>query len=104
MAAARRQLGKLVKALDEAAVVRCVSGDGMIREETWEDAEGNVVRYNLTFINFHLFAKDNGRVLGYDTAHGRPHRHYAGRVEMIEVTPYAEIARRFLAEVEELKS
>lgn len=84
-------------------MVRCATGDGMIREKVWEDAEGNVVRYNLAFINFHLFPKDNGRVLGYDTAHGSPHRHYAGKVEMIESAPYARIARRFLAEVEVLK-
>jgi predicted transcriptional regulator len=69
---------KLVKVTDEAALVRCASGDGLIREEVWKDAEGKVIRFNLAFINFHLFAGDNGRVLGYDSAHGQPHRHFAG--------------------------
>ena len=75
----------------------------MIREEMWEDADGNVVRYNLAFINFHLFSRDNGRVLGYDTAHGHPHRHFAGFVEMLEPTTYREIQDRFYAEVDKLK-
>jgi len=75
----------------------------LIREEMWEDAEGNVVRYNLAFINFHLFSRDNGRVLGYDTAHGHPHRHFAGTMKMIDPAPYREIQDRFYAEVNKLK-
>jgi hypothetical protein len=72
-----------VKVTNESAAIRCVTGDGLIREEVWKDAGGNVFRYNLAFINFHLFAGDNGRVLGYDTAHGQAHRHFAGTVEVI---------------------
>ncbi len=75
----------------------------MIREEMWEDAKGNVVRYNLAFVNFHLFSGDNGRVLGYDTAHGQAHRHFGGTVEVIEPAPYREIHDRFIAEVDKLK-
>jgi len=92
-----------VKVIDESAVVRCLAGDGAVREEVWVDVEGMVVRYNLAFINFHLFGRDNGRMLGYDTAHGQPHRHFAGTVEMIEPAPYDEIHDRFLAEVDELR-
>jgi len=75
----------------------------MIREEMWEDQKGNTVRYNLAFINFHLFSRDNGRVLGYDTAHGYLHRHFAGTVEIIEPAPFRVIVVRFLSEVDELK-
>jgi hypothetical protein len=103
MAAAKQQLGKVRKVTDEAAIVRCVAGDGLIREEVWKDDEGNVVRFNLAFINLHLFQRDHGRVLGYDTAHGYPHRHFAGSVEMIEPVPYQMILRRFKAEVAELR-
>jgi hypothetical protein len=103
MAAARRTGQKAVKVTDEAAPVRCVAGEGLIREEVWEDAEGNVIRYNLTFINFYLYPGDNGRVLGYDTAHGYPHRHFAGTVERIGVSSYEAISRRFIAEVAKLK-
>jgi len=103
MAPRKKQVAKLVKATDEVAFVRCVSGDGLIRAEVWKDSKGKVVRYNLAFINLHLFAKDNGRVLGYDTAHGAPHRHFAGTVEPIEAASYGNISRRFFREVEELK-
>lgn len=104
MTAARRPVHELVKVTDEAALVRCASGDGLIREEVWKDAEGKVIRFNLAFINFHLFAGDNGRVLGYDSAHGQPHRHFAGSVEAIEPDPYDVIFDRFLAEVGLLKT
>ena len=102
MAAARKHAGKPVKVTDEMAVIRCAAGDGVIREEVWQDEDGKVVRYNIAFINFHLFAGDNGRVLGYDTAHGSPHRHFAGTVEPILPAPYTQILERFIAEVHEL--
>ena len=103
MALSKLRVGKPVKATDESAAIRCVAGDGLIREEMWEDAKGNAVRYNLAFVNFHLFSGDNGRVLGYDTAHGSPHRHFAGTVAVIEPAPYREIQGRFIAEVDKLK-
>ena len=71
--------------------------------KTWEDADGKVVRYNLAFVNLHLFSGDNGRVLGYDTAHGQLHRHFAGTVEFIDPAPHREIHGRFIAEIAELK-
>jgi len=88
---------------DEVTPIRCIAGDGLIREEVWKADDGSIIRYNLAFINFHLFAGDNGRVLGYDTAHGFPHRHFAGMIEAIEPAPYVEIFDRFIAEVEALK-
>jgi hypothetical protein len=57
--------------VDEVAQIRCVSGMGMIREEVWQDDTGRVAKYNLAFINHGLFRGDNGRVLGYDNAHGK---------------------------------
>lgn len=74
-----------------------------IREEVWTNTAGEVVRYNLAFICFGLYAGDNGRVLGYDTAHGHVHRHFAGEVEPVKPVPYGVIFERFLAEVTELK-
>jgi hypothetical protein len=69
----------------------------------WVDEKGKTVRYNLAFINFRLFSRDNGRVLGYDTAHGHLHRHFAGTVEVIEPAPFRVKVARFMAEVDELK-
>ena len=104
MAEARKRPGKPKKVTDEVAVIGCAAGEGLIREEVWKDATGRVVRYNLAFINFHLFAKDNGRVLGYDTAHGNAHRHFAGTVEDIGPVEYGEIFERFIGEVNQLRT
>ena len=43
MSAARKPAEKLVKIVDECAAVRCAAGDGLIREEVWADAEGQVL-------------------------------------------------------------
>ena len=93
---------KPVKVVDAETKVHCAVGSGLIREETWELA-GAVVRYNLAFINHHLFAGDNGRVLGYDTSHGYAHRHYAGTTEAIGAMDYDDVFDRFLVEVAELR-
>ncbi len=80
-----------------------MAGRGLIREEVWEDATGEVARYNLTFINHFLSRTDNGRVLGYDNSHGYHHRHFKGTIEHVEFAGYEALARRFFGEVEELK-
>lgn len=98
-----KQAEDLVKTVDESAVIRCAVGTGIIREEVWTNASGTEVRYNLAFINHLLFAGDNGRVLGYDTAHGYLHRHYTGAVTKVEPTSYSEILERFIAEIGELR-
>ena len=94
----------LDKFIDAEDTIRCASGSGLVREEAWRDHTGYVRRYNLAFINSHLFAGDNGRVLGYDTAHGYLHRHFAGTIEQLPPTPYESILDRFLREVAELKT
>ncbi len=57
-----------------------------------------VTRYSLAYINPVLHAGDNGRVLGYDNAHGVHHRHCFGRVEPLAEASYEEIVERFSAE------
>jgi hypothetical protein len=104
MAAPRKRVARPVKVTGEIAAIGCAAGDGLIREEVWKDAAGRVVRYNLAFINSYLFAADNGRVLGYDTAHGQAHRHFAGSVEAIGPAAYGDIRERFVAEVSELRT
>ena len=51
----------------------------MLRREIWIDGEGRVARYNLAYINHLIYSGDNGRVLGYDSAHGIHHRHFMGK-------------------------
>ena len=75
----------------------------MIREEVWENETGEVVRYNLTFINHSLTRGDNGRVLGYDNSHGYHHRHFKGTIEMFHFDGYEAGLDRFLDEVAELR-
>lgn len=92
------------KLTDDSFVVRCASGrKGVLREEVWVDASNAVTRYNLAFINFELFQKDNGRVLGYDNAHGRHERHYMGKTSVNEFSTYEALVQRFYTEVEELR-
>jgi hypothetical protein len=91
------------KDMDAKTPIKCAAGMGEIREETWVDGNGDVCRYNLAFICFGLFAGDNGRVLGYDTAHGRAHRHFAGAVTYIDAIRYEDLLNRFILEVAELR-
>jgi len=93
----------LRKTKDEVAFITCASGPGLLREEVWEDDSGTVVRYNLAFINHFLYPKDNGRVLGYDNAHGVHHRHFFGKVEAISASSFDEVTRLFGEEVGELR-
>jgi hypothetical protein len=62
-----------------------------LRREIWVDDHDRVVRYNLAFINHHLFQGDNGRVVGYDNAHGYHHRHYFGTVETVAFESFQQI-------------
>jgi len=94
----------LTKVVDETSVLRCKCGiDIVIREEVLQDRDGRIAAYNLAFIHFAICQKDNGRVLGYDNAHGHHHRHYMGSVESIDFTSYESILARFLDEVLELR-
>ncbi len=45
-----------------------------MREAVWFDERDLVVRYNLAFLLPHLLGADNGRVLGFDNAHGNGRR------------------------------
>jgi len=75
----------------------------LVREEVWIDEAGEVGRYNLAFINHFMTRVDNGRVLGYDNAHGKPHRHFYGVVEIVEPQGYETLLEGFLEEVAVLR-
>ncbi len=95
---------RLRKVTNDSHQLRCKSGSsGILREEVYVDASGAVVKYNLAFIHFGLCQTDNGRVLGYDNAHGYPERHWMGMAEQIEFQSYKKTLERFLDEVERLK-
>ncbi len=66
-----------------------------MRREIWVNELGRVVRYNLAYINHTIFQGDNGRVVGYDNAHGFHHRHFMGVVEPVEFESFEDIEELF---------
>ncbi len=70
-------------------------GNGQLRREVWVNGNGQVTRYNLAYINHDICQKDNGRVVGYDNAHGVHHRHRMGVVEPVKFTNFQDIEARF---------
>lgn len=54
----------------------------------------------MAYINQRHFSGDNGRVLGYDNAHGYHHKHYLGKVEPINFNSFVEIEEQFKQEFE----
>ena len=90
--------GRLRKVVDERFYLSSSKGGGMLRREIWVDWRGNVARFNLAYINPLIFSGDNGRVLGYDSAHGCHHRHYKGRVAAVPSVGFERIEERFQKE------
>jgi hypothetical protein len=88
----------LRKAVDERFYLSSAKGGGMLRREIWVNRTGRVIRYNLAYINPAIYAGDNGRVLGYDSAHGQHHRHYRGRMTTVRFESFARIEARFQRE------
>ena len=83
------------KIIDETFSISRKRGNGLLRREVWVDRQGRVVRYNLAYINHVLHSGDNGRVVGYDNAHGVHHRHIMGKVEEVAFTRFEDIEARF---------
>jgi hypothetical protein len=94
--------GALRKAVDERFYLSRAKGGGVLRREIWVDRRGRVVRYNLAYINHLIHAGDDGRVLGYDSAHGRHHRHYKGEVTTVGSESFVQIEARFQREWNQL--
>ncbi len=80
---------------DESHKISDKRGNGTLRREVWADRKSKVTRYNLAYINHNLHAGDNGRVVGYDNAHGYHHRHYFGVVEPIAFVSFEDVEARF---------
>lgn len=81
------------------------SGGGTLSYEVWgfkDRGETVVTRYNLAYINHAIFRGDNGRVLGFDNAHGYHHRHFMGEVEAVEFESYEATLERFQRECLEI--
>lgn len=88
--------------VDESYSIHKKKGNGIIRRQIWVNKKGEVTRYNLAYINHRLFYGDNGRVLGYDNAHGYHYKHYMGNVEPIKFKSFEELETKFEQEFEVL--
>lgn len=85
-----------IKIIDDCHTLPTRRGNGQLRREVWVDeSTRQVTRYNLAYINHNLYGLDNGRVVGYDNAHGYHHRHYKGTVEPIDFISFEDIEARF---------
>jgi hypothetical protein len=73
----------------------------LLKEQIWFE-DGEVVAYNLAYINLRRCSGDNGRVLGYDNSHDYHHRHFMGEVKAVEFTTYVALVERFIGELHEL--
>jgi hypothetical protein len=85
----------LRKVVDERLYLSKSRGGGVLRREVWVDAGGLVVRYHLAYVNHLVYAGDNGRVLGYDSAHGSHHRHFKGKVTAVAFDNFEQLQARF---------
>ncbi|TSE29274.1 DUF6516 family protein [Tepidimonas taiwanensis] len=71
------------KVIDERIVTR---GGGVIRIEAWEIGRGEIVRYNMAYVNPAISRRDNGRLVGHDNSHryagfaSEHHHHWFGCV------------------------
>lgn len=77
------------------------SGGGLLSYEVWgytEKGKMVVTRYNLAYINHAIHRGDNGRVLGFDNAHGYHHRHHMDKVESVDFKSFEAIQERFQQE------
>ena len=102
MGVRRKNKIKFRKVVSEQFPINPKRGGGIIKIEVWENEEGEVVKYSLTYINHMIFSGDNGRVLGYDNAHNFHHKHYFGEIsEVDDFTSYQELVERFEREIKE---
>ena len=77
------------------------SGGGLLSYEVWayrRQGDTVVTRYNLAYINHAIYQGDNGRVLGFDNAHGHHHRHCMGKIEQVEFSSFEATQERFQQE------
>ncbi len=97
-----KNLPSITKVLDEKVLLKRPRRGATLKEEVWQDENGEVVKYSLAYINRVVCGVDNGRVIGYDNSHDYHHRHFMGTVEPTDFVNYEAVSARFHAEVIEL--
>lgn len=84
--------------ISERSVIPDKRGNGQIRYEVVRDEKGKVLTYSMAYINERVYSGDNGRVVGYDNAHGYHHRHYMGNIEPVDFISLEDTFIRFEAD------
>jgi hypothetical protein len=87
------------KETDHVTRFRCAGGIGILREEVWVNARGEVVRYNLAFLLPHLLKKTMAASLGMTT----PMASMKGVVQKARFKDYPSTAARFYREVASIR-
>jgi hypothetical protein len=95
--AARGTAGRLLEqfAPPDLRIPRRLGGGKLKEFVVRETRTRTVLRYSVAYINPQAFAGDNGRVLGYDNAHGRRHRHFLGVETDVPSMRYEDLLRLF---------
>ncbi|WP_137894772.1 DUF6516 family protein [Ramlibacter sp. 2FC] len=78
-------------------------GGGVLKERVVRELPSKkVIQYALAYINPLIFSGDNGRVLGYDNAHGFSHKHFMGEMTRESFPGYEALYDRFDVEWKEI--
>ena len=71
-------------------------GGGVLKERVVRELPSlRVLQYALAYINPKIFSGDNGRVLGYDNAHGFSHKHLMGKISREDFPGYEALYDQF---------
>lgn len=76
-------------------------GNGILNFSFLQNENGEVIEYSFAYINHQICTKDNGRVLGYDNAHGEHHRHIMGKYEKVDFISFEDTQGKFETEWKE---
>jgi Family of unknown function (DUF6516) len=98
-----KKVKPLVREVGDTYYMRREKDGIVVTYEAWAEHKGGpIITYRMAYINPFQYGGDNGRVLGYDCAHGYHHRHFRGEVTAVEYVDFSTTYERFVAEVSEL--
>ena len=96
MRKSKKKSAKFLKVVLEQFPIKPKRGGGILKIEAWKNEKGEIVKYSMAYINHLIFSGDNGRVIGYDSAHVFHHKHYFGEVsEVSDFSSYQNLVERF---------
>jgi len=98
----KRKTSKLKKVINERHYIDLKKGE-LLQLQVWVDANQDVVKYDLVYINPLIYAGDNGRVLAYDNNHDIHHKHYFGKFIEVDFVNYEDQLYKFEKEFAVLK-